>query len=268
MSVVKNNKASILLIDQDGKSKKAINVSTHFMINWKNYIFGFVLAFLLLGLGIGYLIFKETSDYYSLKLDSVNELSEKEESQINAQLHELEKYVERIDAVLAVKGLGDLALKDDVTQAGPHEMLAFYTRKLKSLEQVLDGTPYGFPHDGNITSGFGNRVNPFSGAGSESHSGIDFKGQVGDPVHTTATGTITFAGVKGGYGNCVIVEHRNGVKTLYAHLSKINVRPNQRVKTGTQIGELGTTGRSTGPHLHYEVIENEQKVNPVKYMRL
>ena len=89
-----------------------------------------------------------------------------------------------------------------------------------------------------------------------------------DPVRTTADGVVEFAGVKGGYGNCVIVRHKSGYETLYGHLSRILVKQNQKIETGYEIGKLGSTGRSTGPHLHYEVIKDGIKIDPARFTKL
>ncbi len=94
------------------------------------------------------------------------------------------------------------------------------------------------------------------------HKGLDIAVAYGSPVKCAAAGKVVFAGVKGGYGNCVIVEHGNGLATLYGHLSEVLVEANDRVKVGQIIAKSGNTGRSTGPHLHYEVHKNNQPINP------
>lgn len=94
------------------------------------------------------------------------------------------------------------------------------------------------------------------------HKGLDIAVAYGSPVKCAAAGKVIFAGVKGGYGNCVIVEHGNGLATLYGHLSELLVETNDRVKVGQIIAKSGNTGRSTGPHLHYEVHKNNQPINP------
>ena len=121
------------------------------------------------------------------------------------------------------------------------------------------------PYDGSITSSFGYRRNPFTGAGREFHSGVDFRGRVGDSIQTTGDGVVSFAGPKGGLGRCVIIEHNENLQTLYAHLHRVNVVKGQQVSSGEVIGFLGNTGRSTGPHLHYEIILNNKKINPTIY---
>ena len=100
------------------------------------------------------------------------------------------------------------------------------------------------------------------------HKGLDIAVAYGSPVKCAAAGKVVFAGVKGGYGNCVIVEHGNGLATLYGHLSKVLVKANQEVKVGEIIAKSGNTGRSTGPHLHYEVRKNNMPINPKLFLNL
>jgi murein DD-endopeptidase MepM/ murein hydrolase activator NlpD len=119
--------------------------------------------------------------------------------------------------------------------------------------------------NGYISDGFGMRRNPFSGEGRETHEGLDIAVDFGTPVTTTADGLIIYAAPHAGYGNLVIIYHSNGITTRYGHLSRITVEPGQRVKRGDQIGHAGSTGRSTGPHVHYEIRENDQALDPMRY---
>jgi murein DD-endopeptidase MepM/ murein hydrolase activator NlpD len=116
-----------------------------------------------------------------------------------------------------------------------------------------------------ITSGFGGRADPFGG-GSQNHKGIDFKARVGDPVLAVADGVVKFAGVKGGYGNVLDVDHGNGYITRYAHNSRLMVKVGDLVRVGQQVAKAGSTGRSTGAHVHFEVWENGRVVNPRKFL--
>src|SRR6201987_5767914 len=99
------------------------------------------------------------------------------------------------------------------------------------------------------------------------HTGMVFRGNIGDPVHTTAAGKVVKAGWEGGYGQMVEVDHGEGLSPRYGHLSEIDVRVGQTVHIGQVIGRLGSTGRSTGPHLHYETRINGEAVNPQKFLR-
>jgi murein DD-endopeptidase MepM/ murein hydrolase activator NlpD len=146
------------------------------------------------------------------------------------------------------------------------ERLGLSLTRMAVLERALDGIPSVVPASvRSITSGFGYRDDPFNGRAAM-HSGIDFKGAIGSPIFAAAEGRVTFAGRKGGYGNTVEVTHANGMLTRYAHLSRIDVRPGQLVAAGATLGGLGSTGRSTGPHLHFEVRVNDRAVNPRPFL--
>ncbi len=132
----------------------------------------------------------------------------------------------------------------------------------------LQGTvlPSLWPVRGQITAGFGQRMDPFSGE-SANHRGLDISAPAGSPVEATADGIVLHASRDGGYGNEILIDHGYGFTTRYGHLSRINVVVGQEVKRGQAIGLVGMTGKSTGPHLHYEVLIHESPVNPVKYLR-
>jgi murein DD-endopeptidase MepM/ murein hydrolase activator NlpD len=117
------------------------------------------------------------------------------------------------------------------------------------------------PIDGKTTSGFGLRADPMSGR-VKRHRGVDLRAAYGTEVPAAETGKVVFAGERGAYGNLVVVEHGNGVQTRYAHLSSIAVTPGTPVAAGQAIGRVGSTGRSTAPHLHFEVLVNGERVDP------
>lgn len=138
--------------------------------------------------------------------------------------------------------------------------------RLRSDVLRLASIPRGLPVKGYVTDGFGMRRNPFNGEGREVHEGLDVAVDFGTPVTSTADGLVIYAAPHAGYGNLVIVYHSNGITTRYGHLSRTSVEPGQRVKRGDQIGNAGSTGRSTGPHVHYEIRENDQPVDPARYV--
>lgn len=119
---------------------------------------------------------------------------------------------------------------------------------------------------GETTDSFGGRRNPFGGGSSEFHSGQDISAERGTPVYAAGIATVKFAGTQSGYGQVIILDHGDGLTTRYGHLSKIEVEEGQELARGAQIGRVGSTGRSTGPHLHYEVRINEEPVNPRAYL--
>jgi murein DD-endopeptidase MepM/ murein hydrolase activator NlpD len=140
---------------------------------------------------------------------------------------------------------------------------------LRSYEAVLrerGNTPSIWPVSGTLEGGFGGRRNPFGGPGYEFHSGQDIEAPFGAPVFAGASGTVTFVGWQNGYGQLVIVDHGGGLTTRYGHLSHIDVEANQVVARGQLLGKVGSTGRSTGPHLHYEVRINDDAVDPLPYL--
>jgi murein DD-endopeptidase MepM/ murein hydrolase activator NlpD len=127
-------------------------------------------------------------------------------------------------------------------------------------------TPSLWPVIGQITGRFGERMDPFSGEGAF-HTGVDISSAYGEPVRATADGEVIETAERGGYGRLVIVDHGFGLTTWYGHLSSYNVPPGIQVKRGQVIGFVGVSGRSTGPHVHYEVRINDAPVNPMRYLR-
>lgn len=144
--------------------------------------------------------------------------------------------------------------------------LAMSLGRMDAMERALAAIPTSMPAAVMMmSSGFGYRSDPFTGAGAM-HNGLDFKGPIGTPILAAADGRITFAGSQGGYGNTIEITHANGLVTRYAHLSGFNVRHGQKVARGAQIARMGSTGRSTGSHLHFEVRLNGQAINPRKFL--
>ncbi len=140
--------------------------------------------------------------------------------------------------------------------------------QMDRLNRTLALVPYRKPVVGEVefTSGFGVRSDPFLGRPAM-HTGLDFRAATGDPVRATANGKVVSAGWSGGYGRMVEIDHGNGLSTRYGHLSEINVKVGEPVKIGQVIGEVGSTGRSTGPHLHYETRIDGEAVDPQKFLR-
>ena len=143
----------------------------------------------------------------------------------------------------------------------------FARADVNALSTTLLKVPFRKPVAGDIdeTSPFGVRTDPFVHEAAM-HTGIDFRGDTGDPIRATATGTVTIAGWSGGYGKMVEIDHGNGLVSRYGHLSEIEVGVGDTVRAGGIVGKLGSTGRSTGPHLHYEVRVNGEAVDPQKFL--
>lgn len=149
------------------------------------------------------------------------------------------------------------------------------TRQEQSLQELqayfldqrslLASTPSMWPARGWVTSDFGQRVDPYT-AERVMHAGLDIAGPHGERIISPSDGTVVFAGMEGGYGNVIVIDHGFGVKTRYGHLSRILVKAGQKVTRGAEIGAIGNTGRSTGPHLHYEVRVNGVPQNPRQFI--
>jgi murein DD-endopeptidase MepM/ murein hydrolase activator NlpD len=153
--------------------------------------------------------------------------------------------------------------------AAQKESYAEVTRLLANKEQLLAATPAIQPVSNKdlerVASGYGYRIDPIYKT-IKLHAGLDFTSPQGSPIYATADGTIVTAGNLGnGYGNHVVINHGYGYQTLYGHMYRIKVRNGNRVKRGEIIGWVGSTGKSTGPHLHYEVHKNGRKMDPIYF---
>ena len=138
--------------------------------------------------------------------------------------------------------------------------------RMDALQRGLQGIPQVLPASLQfISSGFGYRADPIDG-GAAFHPGLDFRGPVGAPIYAAAQGRVSFVGRRSGYGNCVEITHGNGLVTRYAHMSAFRTTLDREVRAGDIIGAIGSTGRSTGPHLHFEVRINDQAVNPRPFL--
>jgi murein DD-endopeptidase MepM/ murein hydrolase activator NlpD len=261
---------------------------------------GIISFFVAVGLGFSYakMAFK-VADYNQLQSENVDLKVQKKNLEVstlklNSKLSELETLSERLSTLFendslnkrlkvnlpAVGGskvdyptadlLNNSNLKTDM------ELLKDRTTDLESqlrlLEQVAEKratilrfTPSIWPVRGHITSHYGNRMDPFNGD-AEMHLGLDIAGIYGTPVHAAADGVVIYAARKAAYGNLVIIDHGNGLTTRHGHLSRFNVRVGQRIKRNDVIAFVGTTGRSTAPHLHYEVRMNDRPVDPRRYL--
>ena len=138
--------------------------------------------------------------------------------------------------------------------------------RMNALERGLAGIPQVLPASlAFISSGFGYRADPFTG-GAAFHAGLDFRGPIGAPIYAAAKGVVSFAGQKSGYGNCIEIDHGNGLMTRYAHMSAFRTLLGKAINAGDVIGAIGSTGRSTGPHLHFEVRIHDRAVNPRPFL--
>jgi murein DD-endopeptidase MepM/ murein hydrolase activator NlpD len=173
---------------------------------------------------------------------------------------------------VVTSGLGgtDPGLEDHldtlVDEASRNERsLAELHRYFEEQRSLLASTPSIWPARGWVTSDFGVRLDPYT-AERAMHKGLDIANSPGTPVVAPADGVVVFAGTEGGYGNVLVVDHGYGVKTRYGHLSELDVRLGDKIKRGQRVAAIGNTGRSTGPHLHYEVRVNGLPENPRKFI--
>jgi len=235
--------------------------------------------------GLLYGFYGLTQQAEHLRIDHENQRLRAENEK---QRQELQKLDNRVDAVeqssrklaeisgvaeeqKAVHGQGGPARPVDsaATLAALESKTAKVERELHMYEGFLRQhgvIPSLWPVMGKLESGLGGRRNPFGGRGFEYHEGQDIDAPYGTPVQVAASGRVIIAGRQRGYGNVVYVDHGNGLSTRYGHLSEIDVTVGQPVTRGQTIGLVGSTGRSTGPHLHYEVRINNQPVDPRQYL--
>ena len=240
---------------------------------------------LLLGVGLFYGLYGLTQHASHIRIEFENQRLRAENERQRQELEKLNNRVEKVEDTsrkLAEKS-GVVEQPNPPGTGGPalplDEMgLATLTAKMGRLEEDLSAyeailrqrgyTPTVWPVEGTLEGGFGGRRNPFGGSGYEFHSGQDIEAPYGAPVVAGASGKVSFVGWQNGYGQLVVVDHGGGLSTRYGHLSHIDVELNQTVSRAQLLGKVGSTGRSTGPHLHYEVRINDEAVDPLPYLLL
>jgi murein DD-endopeptidase MepM/ murein hydrolase activator NlpD len=240
-------------------------------------------AALVVALGLSYGLYGLTQQAAHLRTVFENEQLKAENERQRIQLEKLNNRVEKVEDTsrkLAEKsgvvdqgsftGSGGPALPlDEMALETLTAKMGRLEEDMKAYEAILRErgyTPTIWPVNGKLEGGFGGRRNPFGGGGWEFHSGQDIEADPGAPVVSGASGRVTFVGWQNGYGQLVVVDHGGGLTTRYAHLSHLDVELDQVVSRGQLVGKVGSTGRSTGPHLHYEVRINDQPVNPTPYL--
>jgi len=291
MNLKLTNFSTIIIVNKNQEQTKSIRVKTKHLKRIKHYVVSIVCVVIALAGTIIYLTSKNNSHEQEKQqlLSQIAQLKSKvpgaatiaavskpnTTTSASTYIQSIQSKLQKINDYLSKRGLKGFSIKDiggdnSVAEAGisDNEKYSLYDEYLSRLLNSVAFTPMGYPRLSSITSGFGYRANPFDSESAELHPGVDFKGATGDPVRVTADGKVVFTGRKSGYGNCIIVQHKNDFQTLYGHLSRINVDDGQQVKTGDVIGKVGSTGRTTGPHLHYEVRKNGKPINPVKFLTL
>lgn len=214
---------------------------------------------------------------------SIKEIETRQIAEIRTLADEARNTAEQIQTALKSGGL-PVAELEPVAEGGPYipaaegAKIAAFDSEVDKLDNALNALdlmksqaqrfPISNPvPNADITSRFGYRKDPIIGTAAF-HAGIDFRAEVGHPVEAPAAGVVEFAGVKGGYGNCIEIRHKNGMVTRFGHLSRIRVAQGDKVAAGSVIGDVGNTGRSTGPHLHYEIRVDDNPVDPWRYLNI
>ncbi len=283
--MIKTKRSTVLIVDQE--QTQSIEVNTQLLRHLKPTLIALGLATAVLSVGVIGLAVKNravTQDNASLH-EKVGHLENFTSAEVNAKLTELrksEKAVLELQNYLQERGAltpppqkaaddgkpnsaaGGPALKI----SAPVPFMGSYAQNTQNLLNAIKKMPLGLPAPTEITSSFGNRSNPFTGGGGEFHPGMDFRGQVGDPIQSTASGVVNFAGTQNGYGNIVRITLDNGYEIMFGHMSEIDVKQGQTVNAGDVVGKVGSTGRSTGPHLHYEIRKDGTPIDPARFLSL
>ncbi|RPI13510.1 MAG: M23 family metallopeptidase [Ignavibacteriae bacterium] len=271
------NKTTILIIRHNGDAVKSYTINTRYLENIKKLIFAtgtlFTVFFLVLialfvnsnNIKFDNRSYLTTSSSESSILKSVDTIT------LNEKLNRINYNLSQISDFLVERGIITSDNKEE--NVTPYYYGNYSSVKTMEEESVvflktLTSLPIGLPYDGKMSSEYGLRSNPFGGRGGEFHPGIDFKGPYGDAVYATGEGIVEDNDWNGGYGNAVVINHKFGLTTLYGHLSKVNVNKGDKVRAGDLIGFIGSTGRSTGPHLHYEIRKNGDDIDPNPFLKL
>lgn len=275
---MEKDRYTIMLVTAGHKSAKSFSVKkSHIRIAFCSVM---ILAFVsLFSFSTSYIFYKDSvtkSQSVNKLISTINLLSQDInknkiiEAKLKNKLQGIEETLLEMQEVLNKKGI-----KKELSIGGefipPEKLTLSYVDYIKKdidyLFNTVKSIPVGTPLKGKINSSFGYRKDPFKSR-SGFHSGLDIDANYGQHVVATADGVVTKASWHTNYGKTVIVKHKDNYETLYGHLSKLQVKEGQEVKVGDVIGKAGSTGRSTGTHLHYEVIKDGKRVNPKNFLSL
>ena len=271
-------KVTVLIVGSDDEDVKTFKISHNLITNYKKYAIyaGSALAVMLVVfLSVFAYSLKVSLDKNSLssELSIVNSRLQVYDSlQLVSKLSKIDNNLSMIDNYLQDRGIletdnagGEPGADKKITNA---DKIEYFEKQSLVFYNTLRDIPIGLPYGGPRSSDYGYRRNPFGGFSGEFHPGIDFKGPMGDPVYATGDGVINRCDWYNGYGNAVVIDHKSGYQSLFGHLSKVNVTQGQEVKAGDLIGYIGSTGRSTGPHLHYEIRKNGDDISPEPFLKV
>jgi murein DD-endopeptidase MepM/ murein hydrolase activator NlpD len=246
-------------------------------LNFKIPFVGIVSTLLLSLIGVVYIfsIAIDTYEYYRMK-KNLNYYSE-QFSELKNTISALKRAEAQFTRLFSHESKEAVLMNIDSSDSGSIDMENLKQEIKSAVENIGEirdylriqhdiyvATPQGFPVDGAISSHFGSRENPIRG-GQDFHSGLDISSGTGNPVRATAEGIVSFSGWNGGSGNLVVLEHGHGFSTFYAHNQMNAVKVGQKVKRGDIIAYVGSTGSSTGPHVHYEIWKEGKPVDPAQY---
>ncbi len=277
----KSDISTVLIVGSNKGETKSLRVKTKHINRLRHYAFSIVIALVSL---VGTIVFlsMEISKKEKEKIAYTREIARlkgqipapTDTIQARNYIQSIENKLKKINEYLKKRGIKGFSVSNiggndqSVDELSLEETYALYDDRLKEILMGVAFTPIGYPANYIINSTFGYRSDPVKRGRVEFHPGLDFKGRRGDAVKSTADGKVILAGWFQGYGKCIRIRHKNNLETLYGHLSKINVKEGQVVNTGQVIGRVGSTGHSTGNHLHYEVRKNGKPVNPRKFLNL
>ncbi len=271
-----NNKLTILIVSSKGSGAKSLSIDYKHIKITVGIIAGFILLSII-SFASSFNFYSKAKAYAGEKKEAMNLLVNQanllnvmssDKAVLQSRLVEIEGKLLDMQDLLDKKGINkDLSIGGEYIPEDRWSLsyMDFMEKDINDLFQIMQSTPFGKPIKARVNSGFGYRKDPFAKKYAF-HSGVDFDASFRQPVVATADGVVEHSGWYQSYGKTVILKHKNGYKTLYGHLSSIKVKKAQKVTTGELIGKAGSTGRSTGPHLHYEIIKNGKKVNPREYL--
>ena len=275
----KSDFSTVLIIGTAKGETKSLRVKTKHLNRLKHYAFSIGITIFLLAGAINFLtmeISKNEKDRLAYNREIAHLKSQipapKDTMEARNYIQNIENKLKKINQYLIKRGIKGFTIDDiggndqAATQLSQEETYALYDERLEDILLGVAFTPMGYPANYVVNSAFGYRGDPVRRGRVEFHPGIDFKGSRGDAVKSTADGIVIIAGWFQGYGKCVRIRHKNNLETLYGHLSRVNVKVGQMVNTGQVVGQVGSTGHSTGNHLHYEVRKNGKPINPRNFL--
>ena len=272
-----NKKTTILLIGYDEHEVKSFSIRTHFIRFFYKYVAALALVLILSFAGLAYIFlhinnihienFNLTDRLFHInkEVELIDSLKLRQKlNNIDYNLSEIHNYLQSRGVINTLNAGGEVSR----THNRDLSKISYFEEQSEVFLKKLENLPLGYPYNGEISSGYGYRYNPFGGRSGEFHPGVDFKGAVGDKVYATADGVVERSDWYMGYGLTVVIRHEHGLSTLYGHLTRINVTNGESVKAGDVIGYLGSTGRSTGPHVHYEIRKDGIDIDPYPFLKI